>query len=243
MLEHLPPFFHVWAYLQTQPLLGLTATLCVWEIAVWLDARAGHNALTNPTVLSIIILATLLIATHTSYAAYFTGAVYIHFLLGPATVALAVPMFDHWQAIRRNFLPIILSLTAGSVVSAGSAMLIAMAFHAPKVLVISLGPKSVTTAIAMGVSQALGGQPALTAVFVLLTGMFGTVVCTGVLRAARVHDWRAQGLAAGTAAHGLATARMLGLNQAAGAFGGLAIGLNGMVTSVALPVMTSLLGL
>jgi putative effector of murein hydrolase len=95
----------------------------------------------------------------------------------------------------------------------------------------------------MGVSQALGGQPALTAVFVLLTGMFGTVVCTDVLRIGRVHDWRAQGLAAGTAAHGLATARMLGLNDAAGAFGGLAIGLNGMVTSIALPVMVALMGL
>jgi predicted murein hydrolase (TIGR00659 family) len=243
MHHSLLPIFHVWAYLQTQPLLGLTATLCVWEIACFIDARAGHAALSNPTVLSIAILAAFLVLTGTSYRAYFTGAVFVHFLLGPATVALAVPMYDNWPAIKKHFLAIIVSLTAGSVVAASSAMLIARALGAPHVIVVSLGPKSVTTPIAMGIAQALGGQPALTAVFVMITGMFGTLVCTGALRLARVRDWRAQGLAAGTAAHGLATARMLLLNQTAGAFGGLAIGLNGIVTSIVLPLLVPLFGL
>jgi predicted murein hydrolase (TIGR00659 family) len=243
MHHSLLPIFHVWAYLQTQPLLGLTATLCVWEIACFIDARAGHAALSNPTVLSIAILAAFLVLTGTSYQAYFTGAVFVHFLLGPATVALAVPMYDNWPAIKKHFLAIIVSLTAGSVVAASSAMLIARALGAPHVIVVSLGPKSVTTPIAMGIAQALGGQPALTAVFVMITGMFGTLVCTGALRLARVRDWRAQGLAAGTAAHGLATARMLLLNQTAGAFGGLAIGLNGIVTSIVLPLLVPLFGL
>jgi predicted murein hydrolase (TIGR00659 family) len=236
------PLFHVWVYLQTQPLLGLTATLCVWELSRMIDNQARHAAWSNPTVLSIIILAALLLASGTSYQAYFTGAVYVHFLLGPATVALAVPMYANWPAIKRHFVAIIVSLSAGSIVAAGSAMLIAHALGAPRALVISLGPKSVTTPIAMGIAQNLGGQPSLTAVFVMMTGMFGTVICTGVLRAARVHDWRAQGLAAGTAAHGLATAKMLMLNETAGAFGGLAIGLNGIVTSMVLPVMVSILG-
>jgi predicted murein hydrolase (TIGR00659 family) len=243
MHHSLLPIFHVWAYLQTQPLLGLTATLCVWELACFIDARAGHAALSNPTVLSIAILAALLVVTGTSYRAYFTGAVFVHFLLGPATVALAVPMYDNWLAIKQHFLAIIVSLTAGSVAAASSAMLIARALGAPHIIVVSLGPKSVTTPIAMGIAQALGGQPALTAVFVMITGMFGTLVCTGALRLARVQDWRAQGLAAGTAAHGLATARMLTLNHTAGAFGGLAIGLNGIVTSVVLPVLVPLFGL
>ena len=236
------PLFHVWVYLQTQPLLGLTATLCVWELSRMIDNRARHAAWSNPTVLSITILAALLLVSGTSYQAYFTGAVYVHFLLGPATVALAVPMHANWPAIKRHFVAIIVSLTAGSIVAAGSAMVIAHALGAPRALVISLGPKSVTTPIAMGIAQNLGGQPSLTAVFVMMTGMFGTVICTGVLRAARVHDWRAQGLAAGTAAHGLATAKMLMLNETAGAFGGLAIGLNGIVTSLVLPVMVSVLG-
>jgi predicted murein hydrolase (TIGR00659 family) len=237
------PFFHVWVYLQTQPLLGLTATVCVWELSVWLDARAGHKPITNPTVLSIGILAIALLITRTPYAAYFTGAQYVHFLLGPATVALAIPMYANLPAIKRHFVAIIVSLSAGSIVAASSAMLIARALGAPEQVVISLGPKSVTTPIAMGIAQNLGGQPPLTAVFVMITGIFGTVVCTGVLRLVRVKDWRAQGLAAGTAAHGLATSQMLRLNETAGAFGGLAIGLNGIVTSLALPVLVRIFGL
>jgi predicted murein hydrolase (TIGR00659 family) len=236
------PFFHVWAYLQTQPLLGLTATVATWEIACLIDARAGHKAITNPTVLSITILALALLITHTPYTAYFTGAQYVHFLLGPATVALAIPMYANLDAIKRHFFAIIVSLSAGSVVAASSAMLIARAFGASHQVVISLGPKSVTTPIAMGIAQNLGGQPSLTAVFVMLTGIFGTIVCTGILRLCRVSDWRAQGLAAGTAAHGLATARMLRLNETAGAFGGLAIGLNGIITSLAVPLLVKLFG-
>jgi predicted murein hydrolase (TIGR00659 family) len=231
------PFFHVWAYLQTQPLLGLTATVCTWEFACLLDARAGHKAITNPTVLSITILAAALLITGTPYTAYFTGAQYVHFLLGPATVALAIPMYANLEAIRRDFVAIIVSLTAGSIIAASSAMLIARALGASHQVIISLGPKSVTTPIAMGIAQNLGGQPSLTAVFVMITGMFGTIVCTGVLRLVRVRDWRAQGLAAGTAAHGLATARMLRLNETAGAFGGLAIGLNGIITSLVVPLL------
>jgi len=240
----LPPIhlFHVWAYLQTQPLLGLTATLVVWEISCFLDAKAGRKAWSNPIMLSIFILAAALLLTHTSYGNYFTGAQYIHFLLGPATVALAVPMYANWPAIKRDFGAILVSVTAGSVAAAASAMWIASALGAPHAVVISLGPKSVTTPIAMGIAEGLGGVPALTAVFVLITGIFGTVVCTAVFQLGRVRDWRAQGLAAGTAAHGMATARMLLLSQTAGAFGGLAIGLNGIVSSLTLPVLVKLFG-
>jgi predicted murein hydrolase (TIGR00659 family) len=237
------PFFHVWAYLQTQPLLGLTATLCVWEAARLIDMRAGHAALSNPTVLSIIMLAGILLITRTSYRAYFAGAVYVHFLLGPATVALAVPMYANWPAIKQNFVAIIAALTAGSVVTAGSVMLIARALGASRLVVISLGPKSVTMPIAMGLSQNLGGQPPLTAVFVVVTGIFGALICDGLFRLARIKDWRAQGLAAGTISHGIATARMLTQSETAGAFGGLAIGLNGIVTSVTLPLLVKLFGI
>lgn len=242
-MHSLLPFFHVWAYLQTQPLLGLAATLCAWELACMLDIRAGHKAWTNPTVLAILMLVAVLLLTGTSYQAYFTGAVYIHFLLGPATVALAVPMYANWPAIRRNFVPILVSLGAGSIVAALSAMIIAHLLGAPRDITVSLGPKSVTTPIAMGVAQELGGIPALTAVFVIITGMFGTLICGPLFKAARVKDWQAQGLAAGTAAHGIATSHMIRLNETAGAFGGLAIGLNGVITALVLPVLVALLGL
>ncbi|MDE8348645.1 MAG: LrgB family protein [Acidocella sp.] len=236
------PFFHVWSYLQTQPLMGLTATVCAWELACLIDIKAGHKPITNPTVLSITMLACALLITHTPYSAYFNGAQYVHFLLGPATVALAIPMYANWGSIKRHFVAIFISLTTGSIIAATSAMLIARALGAPHDVLVSLGPKSVTTPIAMAVAQNLGGQPPLTAVFVMITGIFGTVVCTGVLRLARVRDWRAQGLAAGTAAHGLATARMILLNETAGAYGGVAIGLNGIITSIALPLLVQVFG-
>ncbi len=236
------PFFHVWSYLQTQPLLGLTATLCTWELACFIDLRAGHKPISNPTFLSIAFLACALLVTGTPYSAYFNGAQYVHFLLGPATVALAIPMYANRHSIKKHFLPIFISLTAGSAVAATSAMLIARALGAPHNVLVSLGPKSVTTPIAMAVAQNLGGQPPLTAVFVMITGVFGAVICTGVFQLVRVKDWRAQGLAAGTAAHGLATARMILINETAGAFGGVAIGLNGIMTSIMLPVLVQLFG-
>lgn len=235
--------FHVWAYLQARPLFGLASTLCAWEVACIIDRRAGHKAFSNPTVLAVILLIAGLLITGTSYQTYFSGAVYIYFLLGPATVALAVPMYANWPAIKRHFIPIMVSLSAGSVVAAGSAMLIAQTLGAPHMIVISLGPKSVTTPIAMGVSQELGGLPALTAVFVIITGLFGTLICVPLFKLAKIKDWQAQGLAAGTAAHGIATSHMIRLNETAGAFGGLAIGLNGVFTSLALPLLVLIFGL
>ena len=236
------PFFHVWSYLQTQPLMGLTATLCTWELACLIDIKAGHKPITNPTFLSITILAGTLLATGTPYSAYFNGAQYVHFLLGPATVALAIPMYANRHSIKKHFVPIFISLTTGSIVAATSAMLIARALGAPHDVLVSLGPKSVTTPIAMAVAQNLGGQPPLTAVFVMITGVFGAIICTGVFRLARVKDWRAQGLAAGTAAHGLATARMILINETAGAYGGVAIGLNGIITAILLPLLVNIFG-
>ncbi len=229
--------FHVWVYLQTSPLLGLCATLLAWQGACWLDGKVGHKAWSNPVILSIVALTALLLLTHTSYRSYFAGGRYIQFLLGPATVALAVPMYANLQTMKSNWLPILAGVTAGSLVASLSAMTIAQWLGAPREVVISMGPKSVTTPIAMAIAQNLGGQPSLAAVFVLLTGVIGTIVAMIVFAAARIVDWRARGLAAGTAAHGLATARMLSINQTAGAFGGLALGLNGLLTSIFVPLL------
>jgi len=228
--------YHAWVYLQSGPLLGLTATLLAWQAANWLDERTRHAAWSNPVMIAIILLALVLIATGTSYRSYFNGAQYVQFLLGPATVALAVPMHANLGTIRRNFVPILLSMTAGSAVAAISAMLILEALGAPRAVVISIAPKSVTTPIAMGISQDLGGLPALTAIFVLITGVFGGLIALPLFRLLGIRDRRAQGLAGGTAAHGLATARLLLESDTAGAFGGLAIGLNGLITAIMVPL-------
>jgi predicted murein hydrolase (TIGR00659 family) len=233
--------FHLWVYLETTPLLGLAATLLVYRGAIEISRLARHHALANPVLIAIVVLACLLLATGTPYAAYFQGAQYVHFLLGPATVALAVPMHANLARIRASAGAILPAILAGSVTAAVSAILLARLFGAPRVIVLSLAPKSVTTPIAMAVAEQIGGQPSLAAIFVLITGLTASLLAGPAMRLVRVGDWRARGLAAGTAGHGLATARMLLVSEVAGAFGGLAIGLNGILTAVLVPLLAGLL--
>ncbi len=233
--------FHLWVYLETTPLLGLAATLVVWRGAVWGSSFLGTNPLGNPMLLSVLTLVALLLITSTPYSAYFEGAQYVHFLLGPATVALALPMHANLSRIRASARAILPALLAGSVVASVSAMLIARLLGADRTVVLSLAPKSVTTPIAMGIAEQIGGQPSLAAVFVLLTGLSAIVLVGPTMKLAGVRDMRAQGLAAGMAGHGLATARMLLVSETAGAFGGLAIGLNGLITAVLVPLLAGFL--
>ena len=206
-----------------------------------MSGLARNHPLANPMLISIALLAGLLLLTHTPYRAYFEGGQYVQFLLGPATVALAVPMHANLSRIRRSAPAIVPAMLAGSAVAALSAMLLARAMGASRTVVLSLAPKSVTTPIAMGIAEQIGGSPSLAAVFVLITGLTAAVLGPPVMKALRVTDWRAQGLAGGTAGHGLATARLLLVNETAGAFGGLAIGLNGIFTAVLVPLLASLL--
>ncbi len=231
----------LWVYLQTTPLLGLVATLLAWQIGVFVSRTARGHVLANPMLVSIVLLASLLLATHTPYRAYFEGGQYVQFLLGPATVGLAIPMHANIARIRRAAPAILPAILAGSLVASAGAMLIARWLGASRTVVLSLAPKSVTTPIAMGVAEQIGGSPSLAAVFVLLTGLTAVILGPAVLRILLVVDWRARGLAAGTAGHGLATARMLLLDETAGAFGGLAIGLNGILTAILVPFLATLL--
>jgi predicted murein hydrolase (TIGR00659 family) len=230
-----------WVYLSASPLLGLTLTLLAYQFACWLFKRSGQQAWANPLLVSILIITVFLTATGIPYLRYFEGAQFVHFLLGPATVALAVPLFSYWKRLKRMALPLIVALLAGSATAAFSAMAIAKALGASPETIYSLAPKSVTTPIAMGIAEQIGGQASLAAVFVLLTGLSAIVLVGPAMRIVRVTDMRAQGLAAGMAGHGLATARMLLVNETAGAFGGLAIGLNGVITSILVPLLATFL--
>ncbi len=231
----------LWVYLQTTPLLGLVATLLAWELASQISRLCRGHVLANPMLLSIVILVGLLLATGTPYRVYFEGGQYVQFLLGPATVALAVPMHANLRRIRRSAAAIVPALLAGSTVGAVSAVLVARVMGASRPVVLALAPKSVTTPIAMGVAEQIGAPPSLTATFVLMTGLVAVIAGPGVMRLLRVLDLRAQGLAGGTAGHGLATARLLLMGEMAGAFGGLAIGLNGLFVPIMVPILASFL--
>ena len=154
-------------------------------------------------MIAIAAISVILLATGTSYGTYFDGAQFIHFLLGPATVAIAVPLYKNWPIVRRKMLPMLAALVAGTATSIVSAIAVAAALGVPRAVVISLAPKSVTAAVAMAISKDLGGVPALTAVLVVFTGVLGAVIVTPLMNAMRMRDYAARGFAAGLAAHGI----------------------------------------
>lgn len=230
----------IWVYLAASPLTGLTLTLVAYQIGQWIYRRCGQLALLNPVLVAICVLGALLYATGTEYRTYFEGAQFVHFLLGPATVALAVPLHRQFAEVRKSAGALLTALVAGSVTAAASAVGIAWALDASGQTVLSLAPKSVTTPIAMGIAEQLGGLPSLTAVLVILTGIVGAVLGPMAVQMVRITDQRAIGFAFGVASHGIGTARALQMGEVAGAFSGLAMGLNGLATAILLPLLFSL---
>ncbi|MFO7758603.1 MAG: LrgB family protein [Roseovarius sp.] len=228
---------NLWSYLSTTPLLWLTGTLLAYLAADAVARRLGNHPLANPVVISILLVAPVLWITQTEYATYFEGAQFIHFLLGPATIALALPLWDNRETIRDSVAPILLALLAGSVTAAGSAILLAQAFGLSTEVVLSLAPKSTTAPVALGVSEAVGGLPALTAVLVILTGIIGAVVVTPLMTVLHIKDWRARGFSVGLASHGIGTARAFQVNPTAGAYAGIAMALNALLTSIIVPML------
>jgi predicted murein hydrolase (TIGR00659 family) len=227
----------IWVYLSASPLLHLTLTVLAYLAGDWLFRRSGRNALLNPVLTSIIVLVILLGATETDYQTYFAGAQFVHFMLGPATVALAVPLYRNLPLIRRLWLPILVTIVTGAVVSAASALLVARALGASQQTLISLAPKSVTAPVAMGITEKVGGLPSLSAALVVLTGVLGAVIGTAVLALVKVRDDRARGMALGLSSHGIGTARAFQISDTAGAFSALAMGLMALVSAFALPFL------
>ena len=229
--------FRLWVYLQTAPLFWLTATLGAYLIADALARVVGRHPLANTVLISVALVAVLLKISATDYQTYFNGAQFVHFLLGPATVALAVPLYRNLELVRENLLPMAAALVVGALVAIVSAVVIAAALGAPRVVLISLAPKSVTAAVAMAVSEQAGGLPSLTAALVILTGVIGAIVVTPMMNALRIRDYAARGFAAGLASHGIGTARAFTVDPLAGAFAGIAMGLNAVATPIMVPLI------
>jgi predicted murein hydrolase (TIGR00659 family) len=237
MPQPLQPLADIWVYLAATPLLGLTLTLLAYQTGYLIYARSGMNPLLNPVMLAVAALVLMLLATDTPYATYFEGAQFVHFLLGPAVVALAVPLYQQLPNIRRLFVPILGTLVAGSLTAVASALALAWALGASSATLLSLVPKSVTAPIAMGIAEKIGGIPALTAVLVVATGIIGAALGKFVFDALGVLDYRARGFALGIAAHGIGTARAFQVNAEAGAFAGLAFGLQGALAAFVYPAV------
>ena len=230
-------FVELWVYLSATPLFGLTATLAVYVLAQAAYQRLDQAPWANPVLWTVLALALLLTATGTPYPTYFSGAQFIHFLLGPAVVALAWPLWQRRAELRRRALPLLAAALAGGSVAAGSAVGLGWAMGLPADVLASLAPKSVTAPVAMGIAAQLGGIPALAAVFAVLTGLVGVVSAKYLLDALRITELEIRGFALGTASHGIGAARALQVHPDAGAYAALALGMQVLLAALLMPLV------
>lgn len=241
----MPKFVELWVYLSATPLFGLTATLVVYVAAQAAYTRLGQAPWANPVLWTVVLLASGLLATGVPYQSYFSGAQFIHFLLGPAVVALAWPLWLRRTELRQRWGRLLLAALAGGVAASGSALLLGWALGLPAEVTLSLVPKSVTAPVAMGIAEQIGGIPELAAVFAVLTGLVGALsgkyLFDGLCIPTDPAGWAARGFALGTASHGIGAARALQVNADAGAYAGLALGLQVVLASLLMPLAFRLL--
>jgi predicted murein hydrolase (TIGR00659 family) len=230
-------FVQLWVYLSATPLFGLTATVVTYVLAHQLSVRLGQPPWANPVLWTVVALAVLLTASQTPYPTYFSGAQFIHFLLGPAVVALAWPLWQRRAEVQRRAGPILIAALLGGVAAGASAVAIGWALGLPTELLRSLAPKSVTAPVAMGIAEQLGGIPALAAVFAVLTGMVGALSGRYLFNRLGPLAPAVQGFALGTASHGIGAARAMQEHADAGAYAGLALGLQVLLSALLMPLV------
>jgi predicted murein hydrolase (TIGR00659 family) len=237
----MPKFVELWVYLSSTPLFGLTATMAVYVLAQAFYTWRRQAPWANPVLWTVVAIAGFLLLTGVPYPTYFSGAQFIHFLLGPAVVALAWPLWQRRVELRTRWMPLLLAALIGGAAAAGSAWVLGRAFGLPAEVVQSLVTKSVTAPVAMGVAEKIGGIPALAAVFAVLTGIVGALSGKYLFDLLRISTspagWMARGFALGTTSHGLGAARALQVNADAGAYAGLALGLQVVLASLLIPLL------
>jgi predicted murein hydrolase (TIGR00659 family) len=222
------------------PLFAIVLTLGSYLLGVEIEKRL-HNPLANPVLIAIVVIGITLRLLHLSYQDYFTGAQFIHFLLGPATVALAIPMVRALEHMRRGFWPLMSALLAGSLIGLISGYAIVRLLGGGQAVALSMAPKSLTTPIAIAVSASIGGIPSLSAVLAILGGILVAISIDPVLDWLKISEPSARGLAAGTAGSGIGASRVIPQHTLSAAFAGVAIGANGILTAVLAPILVPLL--
>lgn len=210
---------------------GVVLTILGYQIGLFLKKKF-KAAIFNPILIAVIFVIFVLRILHISYENYQEGAKYISYLLTPATVCLSIPLYQQLELLKKNYKAILGGIFAGVLSCMGSVLIFSKLFGFTKEQYITMLPKSITTAIGMGVSEELGGIVTITVVVIILTGICGNMIGTAVFRVFRIKHPIAQGVALGTASHAIGTARALELGEVEGAMGGLAIAVAGIITVV-----------
>ncbi len=220
---------------------GILLTLAAYLAGLWLYRRSSYSAVLQPVITGATLVMLTLWLTDIPYQTYFESASIIHTLLGTATVALAIPLYQHLQKIRENWRPLLITLLFSGIFAAATAVLFAWLLGADEKLLLSLAPKSITTPFAIAVSDIIGGYPALSAAFVIFTGMVAAVGANPIFRLFKITHPIAQGTSLGMIGHGIGTARAFEISPQCGAFAALSMGLMGVYTSLYLPWLLHLI--
>jgi predicted murein hydrolase (TIGR00659 family) len=233
--------YYIWIYLQAEPLFWLTLTIGSYLIADFIYRKSNLFPLLNPVALSVLLVSLILIVFNIKYERYFDGAKFIHFLLGPATVALAIPIYRKWDLIVSNSKAIFVSLILGSFFAIFITYVLSLHFELQEELIFSLLPRSVTAPIAMGISEIIGGIPSLTAIITLITGVIGASLGVFVFDIMKLKKMEARGFSLGLASHGIGTARAMSRDKNAGVFAAVGMGLSGLITSIIVPLFLKII--
>jgi putative effector of murein hydrolase len=229
------PIAEIWVYLSGSPLAALVLTLGAYWLGLTIYERSARNPLANPVLIAVMLVAIMINLLDMPYAKYFEGAQFVHFLLGTATVSLAIPIFKGWGSLRGRLFGLTGALAAGGIASVVTALSLGRLFGLDQMLIGGLYAKSVTAPIAMGIAERIGVSPTLTAIFAVSTGILGAVLGRYVLDLLKVKAWWQRGFALGVASHGIGTSRAFSVHPQAGTYASLGMGLHGIVGAVLIP--------
>lgn len=224
-------------FVQESLYLGFVFTILAYLFGVWLKKKAGW-AILNPLLVATVVVIGGLLLTGIDYETYNQSAQHISYLLTPATVCLAIPLYKQLHLLKKNFAAVIAAILSGVVASAFCIFALCLLFRLDHVSYVSLLPKSITTAIALGVSEEAGGVVTITVVCIMITGIFGNMIGETALRWFKIKEPMAKGLALGTAAHAIGTTKALELGEVEGAMSSLSIAVAGLLTVIAVPVVS-----
>ncbi len=210
---------------------GVILSLVAYGIGFELKKRFKF-AIFNPLLIAIILVMIVLVSLHIDYDVYNEGAVYISYLLTPATVCLAVPLYEQFELLKKNWKALLIGILSGCIASMGSILAMSVIFSLSHEEYVSFLPKSITTAIGMGVSEELGGYVSITVAVIIITGVLGNMIGEQLLKLFRVTDPIAKGIAFGTASHAIGTAKAMEIGEIEGAMSSLSIVVSGIITVV-----------
>ena len=216
-------------FMQTSAYAGVTISLVAYGLGVALKKKFGFG-LFNPLLISIVVTILFLVGGHVDYETYNQGAKYLSWFLTPATVCLAIPLYEEWELLKNNAKAVILGVTSGVITSLVTVFVLSKLMGLDHENYVTLLPKSITTAIGMGVSEELGGYVTITVAVIVITGVLGNIMGEFICKIFRIHEPISKGLAFGTAAHAIGTAKAMEIGDVEGAMSSLSIAVAGILT-------------